>query len=60
MSNTTPTLAERRDAMTDYARFTLDPVERIVALTAAERMDHYAIEEEYAEALAELAEEAGL
>ena len=51
-----PTLTERRDAMTDYARYTLDPVERLVALTAAERMDFWAIEEEYCEALADLLE----
>ncbi len=49
-------LTERRDAMADLARFTLDPIERLIALTAAERMDHYAAEAEYAEALDDLLE----
>lgn len=50
----TVTLADRRDAMTDLARFTLDPVERLAALTASERMDAAAIENEYTQALADL------
>lgn len=50
------TLAVRRDAMADVARYSLDPVERLVALTAAEQMDAAAIETEYTEALSDLLE----
>jgi hypothetical protein len=57
MPNTpAPSLAVRRDAMADLARFTLDPVERLVALTASERMDAAAIESEYEAALSDLLE----
>jgi hypothetical protein len=56
LNSTTPSLAVRRDAMADAARYTLDPVERLAALTAAEQMDAAAIESEYTEALADLLE----
>ena len=55
-STVTATLTERRDAMLDHARYTLDPVERLTALTTAARMDHCAIEDEYAAALGDLLE----
>lgn len=50
------TLAVRRDAMADLARYTLDPDERLAALTASERMDAAAIDSEYTEALGDLLE----
>jgi len=51
-----PTLTDRRDEMLALARYTLDPVERLAALTAAERLDAAAIESEYTDALADLLE----
>lgn len=48
------TLTDQRDALTSAARFTLDPVERLAALTAAARLDEQAIADEYAAALEDL------
>jgi len=57
MANTpAPSFAVRRDAMADLARYTLDPDERLAALTSAERMDAAAIDSEYTEALGDLLE----
>jgi hypothetical protein len=56
MQDQATTLAARRDRALDAARYTLDPVERLAALTAADRLDADAIESEYAAALSDLLE----
>ncbi len=49
-------LAFRRDALLDLARFTTDPAERLAAQSDAARLDEGAIASEYTEALSDLLE----